>query len=124
MKIRTIILVLACIFASCASGTNEKLDEARFALDSGDFDTAISKAGSVLTGDRANVEAALLLASAHAGSTLYYQNILNEAKSIWDWLQLIGKALLQQRFEKVNHQKLLALDGETWWKGLTVGYST
>ncbi|OGQ22669.1 MAG: hypothetical protein A3I05_03855 [Deltaproteobacteria bacterium RIFCSPLOWO2_02_FULL_44_10] len=60
-------IVLFATLISCAAGTDEQLEEAQFALDKGDWATAITKSNDALTADATNVEAALLLSSAYAG---------------------------------------------------------
>lgn len=54
-------------FSGCASSSDTGIEEAKFALDSGDWDKAIQSASAVLADDPSNVEAALALAEAYAG---------------------------------------------------------
>jgi len=66
--ITTLVIALAVIsMAGCATSTNKDLDSARFSMDGGDWDNAISKAGAVMASDSGNVQAAILLSSAYAG---------------------------------------------------------
>lgn len=60
-----LLLVLALI--GCATAQDEELEEARFALDRGDWAKAISTADEVLAGEPSNVGAGLILAAAYAG---------------------------------------------------------
>lgn len=61
------LVTITFIFSACATSVNDGIDEARFALDSGDYATAVTKANEALTADPTNIEAALLLAAAYAG---------------------------------------------------------
>lgn len=68
MKTYSMLVAVALLITTgCASSENEKLEGARFALDSGDFSSAITKASEVLSADTTNIEAALLLSAAYAG---------------------------------------------------------
>lgn len=61
------LLILIGLTASCASDRIDSLESARFALDAGDFGTAIEKATDALADDPDNVEAARILSSAYFG---------------------------------------------------------
>lgn len=66
--IKTVLtLVLAVSFLNCASTEISNLDDARFALDKGDYTTAITKATNAVNADSTNIEAARVLASAYLG---------------------------------------------------------
>lgn len=69
MKLTQFLLIATLVFfiSSCASGTNSNLEDARFALDSSDFDAAIESATEVLEDDPDNIEASRILASAYFG---------------------------------------------------------
>ena len=60
-----VVILLGMV--ACASSGDADLEAARFALDSGDYDTAVTKAGAALTADPADVDAALVLSSAYSG---------------------------------------------------------
>lgn len=67
MKRITTALMLMGAALGCATSANDKLESARFALDGGNWGSAITSAGEVLAGDPSDVEAALLLSSGYAG---------------------------------------------------------
>lgn len=58
----TLVMLLGC-----ANGIQDSLDDARFALDVGDYTQAVNSADAVLTADATNMEAAILKATALAG---------------------------------------------------------
>lgn len=65
---RKTFLGLICFFlANCANGIQDSLDEARFALDTGDYSRAVTSADTALTADPTNMEAAIVKATALAG---------------------------------------------------------
>lgn len=59
--------VLFISLCGCVSSSETNIESAKFALDSGDWSSAIEKATAVLQEDPGNVQAALLLSSAYAG---------------------------------------------------------
>jgi hypothetical protein len=69
MRFLIVLLLYPVICLGCASSAQEDLEIARFALDSGDWDTAIEHASAVLSEDSSDVDASLLLASAYAGKS-------------------------------------------------------
>jgi len=62
-----LLAALFFLFAGCASNVNEEIEHAKFALDSGDWDSAIFHAREALTNDPSSVQAALQLSAAYAG---------------------------------------------------------
>ncbi|MBI4126588.1 MAG: hypothetical protein HY465_03760 [Deltaproteobacteria bacterium] len=62
-----IVVVITAILAACAPSGDADIEAARFALDSGDYSTAITKATAALTADTTDVDAAMVLSSAYAG---------------------------------------------------------
>lgn len=58
---------LVIMQTSCAPAEQGNLEEARFCLDDGDYECAISDATAALAADSTNVEAARILASAYFG---------------------------------------------------------
>jgi hypothetical protein len=62
-----ILALLTMIVGACATTINEELEQAHFALDSGDWDGAILHGSNALAEDPSNVEAALLLSAGYAG---------------------------------------------------------
>lgn len=69
MSIRHFTLCVSCgvAIAACATSTNKDLDDAREALNSGDYTAAIAKATTATQADSTNIEAFLLLNSAYSG---------------------------------------------------------
>ncbi|MCP5464994.1 MAG: hypothetical protein H7A33_08230 [Deltaproteobacteria bacterium] len=67
-SLRFFLAVLIGLTAiNCASTEIGALDDARFALDKGNYSTAISKATQAVNADSTNIEAAYILASAYLG---------------------------------------------------------
>lgn len=62
-----IVTMVALALAACAPSGSADIEAARFALDSGDYSTAITKAQAALTADTTDVDAAMVLSSAYAG---------------------------------------------------------
>lgn len=62
-------LFLLFLVAGCATDFDENIESARFALDQGQFDTAISKAQDALDEDSTNIEARYLLGLAYVGKS-------------------------------------------------------
>lgn len=68
MRIKSLLLVLALpLFINCASDELGALEAAQFALDAGDYDTAITEAETALAADATNVDASRILGSAYFG---------------------------------------------------------
>ena len=68
MMLKLLLIVAIAALASCgARQIDDQIERGQFALDSGDWDAAISYGHAALDADPANVEAALLLSSAYAG---------------------------------------------------------
>ncbi len=66
MRIKSLLLVLALpFFINCATDELGALEAAQFALDAGDYDTAITEATAALAADSTNVEASRVLGSAY-----------------------------------------------------------
>lgn len=63
----TLLLSLTLLICSCAAGIDEAIDEARFALDGGDYSKAITALETEFAADPTNIEAAVILAAAYAG---------------------------------------------------------
>lgn len=62
-----ILCLILFQFANCATALRANLEDARFALDSGDFATAVAKAQAAVAADPTNIEAARILGSAFFG---------------------------------------------------------
>lgn len=67
MKKSLIIGVLAALMLSCASQTDKDIEQARFALDHGDFSLAVELAKPIVDAEPKNNEAKFILASAYVG---------------------------------------------------------
>lgn len=65
--LRNLFFSLTLVLFGCANGIQDSLDDARFALDVGDYTQAVNSADAVLTADATNMEAAILKATALAG---------------------------------------------------------
>lgn len=63
------VLLLVCVlsFYHCAADLDSEIENAKFDLDNGDFDSAIIHASNALDADPGNVQAASLLAAAYFG---------------------------------------------------------
>lgn len=67
-RIQSIVVTVAmATLTACAPSGSADIEAARFALDSGDYSTAITKAQAALTADTTDVDAAMVLSSAYAG---------------------------------------------------------
>ena len=62
-----LLALLAVISWACASTLDENLERAHYALDRGDWNSAILHGNNALEEDPSNVEAALLLSAGYAG---------------------------------------------------------
>ncbi len=63
----TAITAILLLLFGCATSYNEDLEDARFALDNGTWDNAISHASAALEAHPDSIEAALILSAAYAG---------------------------------------------------------
>ena len=95
-KYLALILLLTM---SCAVSSDSDLETARFALDSGDYTTAINKALTVFNNQPSNIEAAMLLAEGYAGRA--GADLLNIA------IDLTSNASNEDEFDAV-HDALVA----------------
>lgn len=84
MSIRHFALCVLCsiTITACGSAVNKDLDDARKALNNGDYASAISSATSASTADTTNLEALLLLCSGYAGQAGV--NLLEITKQLTD----------------------------------------
>lgn len=62
-----VLVLLTLIAGACATTLSEELEQAHYALDRGDWDSAILHGSNALAEDPSNVEAALLLSAGYAG---------------------------------------------------------
>lgn len=94
------VLLLVCVlsFYHCAADLDSEIENAKFDLDNGDFDSAIIHAGNALDADPGNVQAASLLAAAYFGrSNIDFLDIaevvVDLGESDEDSFQLVADAL-------------------------------
>lgn len=88
--------ILSFVLLNCASTVQSNLEEAKFALDQGDYNTAISSATQALNADPQNIEAARLLASAYF------------ARSGLDFLDLAEAIIDLDRNDTTAYQQIAA----------------
>lgn len=93
-------LLLVCVlsFYHCAADLDSEIENAKFDLDNGDFDSAITHASNALDADPGNVQAASLLAAAYFGrSNIDFLDVaevvVDLGDSDEDSFQLIADAL-------------------------------
>ncbi|MEZ4819948.1 MAG: hypothetical protein R3A45_08645 [Bdellovibrionota bacterium] len=67
------------MYISCASNTQEAIEEARFLLDKGSYEKAIDKLADIVADDPSNLEATFLLSSAYVGQAANSQRAQCEA---------------------------------------------
>ncbi len=82
--IRPLVLIGTCglLAASCGSAVNKNLDDARFALDNADYNSAITSAGAATAADPSNLNAFNLLSAGYSGQSGL--NLLNLAQVLTD----------------------------------------
>ncbi|MCB1198458.1 MAG: hypothetical protein KDK51_08785 [Deltaproteobacteria bacterium] len=79
IKKTILILLLSTMYISCASNTQEAIEEARFLLDKGSYEEAIDKLADIVADDPSNLEATFLLSSAYVGQAANSQRAQCEA---------------------------------------------
>lgn len=67
MKKSFLLLLLSVTLLSCASDSQQAIEEARFLLDNGSFAEAIDKLDDIVADDPTNLEATFLLSTAYVG---------------------------------------------------------
>ena len=66
---KLLFIIMLFLLIGCATTVEEDIERAQFALDRGDWDTAIHYANLALEADLSNVQAALALSSGYAGKS-------------------------------------------------------